>query len=55
MHFYNTLKYTAKLNYEGHLYDMMVFPGLEHSLRTGNAREQLYRKVADFLNTNLKH
>ncbi len=55
VHFYNTLKYTAKLNYEGHLYDMMVFPGLEHSLRTGNAREQLYRKVADFLNTNLKH
>lgn len=54
VHFYNTLKYTSKLSYEGHLFDMMVFTGMDHSLRTCNARTQLYRKVVDFLNTNLK-
>ena len=53
VHFYNTLKYTSKLSYEGHLFDMMVFPGMDHSLRVGNARAQLYRKVVDFLDTNL--
>ncbi|MDE7351385.1 MAG: S9 family peptidase, partial [Muribaculaceae bacterium] len=54
VHFYNTLKYTSKLSYEGRLFDMMVFTGMDHSLRTCNARTQLYRKVADFLDTNLK-
>ena len=53
VHFYNTLKYTSKLNFEGHLFDMMVFTGMDHSLRTCNARTQLYRKVVDFLDTNL--
>lgn len=54
VHFYNTLKYASKLNYEGHIFDMMVFTGMDHSLRTCNARTQLYRKVLDFLDTNLK-
>lgn len=53
VHFYNTVKYTSKLNYEGHLYDMMVFPGMDHSLRVCNARTQLYRRIVDFLNTHL--
>ncbi len=53
VHFYNTLKYTSKLSYEGHLFDMMVFTGMDHSLRTCNARTQLYRRVVDFLDTNL--
>ncbi|MDE6631892.1 MAG: S9 family peptidase, partial [Muribaculaceae bacterium] len=54
VHFYNTLKYTSKLSYEGQLFDMMVFTGMDHSLRTGNARTQLYKRVVDFLDTNLK-
>ena len=54
VHFYNTLKYTSKLSFEGHLFDMMVFTGMDHSLRTCNARTQLYRKVVDFLDTNLR-
>lgn len=54
VHFYNTLKYTSKLSYEGKLFDMMVFTGMDHSLRTCNARTQLYRRVVDFLDTNLK-
>lgn len=53
VHFYNTLKYTSKLSYEGHLFDMMVYTGMDHSLRTCNARIQLYKRVVDFLNTNL--
>ena len=54
VHFYNTLMYTSKLTYEGKLFDMMVFTGQEHSLRRGNLRVQLYSKVLDFLDTNLK-
>lgn len=53
VHFYNTMKYTSKLTYEGRLFDMMVFPGLDHSLRVGNAREMLYKRIVDFLDTNI--
>ena len=54
VHYYNTLKFSSKLNYEGKIFDMMSFTGFEHSLRMCNARARLYAKVADFLNTNLK-
>lgn len=54
VHFYNTLKYTSKLNYEGKLFDMMAFTGFEHSLPLCNARTMLFRKVEQFLNTNLR-
>ena len=54
VHFYNTLKYTSKLNYEGKLFDMMAYTGFEHSLRMCNARVQLFRKVAKFLKSNLE-
>ena len=54
VHYYNTLKFSSKLNYEGKIFDMMSFTGFEHSLRMCNARTRLYAKVADFLNTNLK-
>lgn len=53
VHFYNTLKYTSKLNFEGKMFDMMAFTGFEHSLRMCNARVQLFRKVVKFLDTNL--
>ena len=52
VHFYNTLRYSSKMNEEGKIFDMMAFSGFEHSLRMGNAREQLYKKVADFLKIN---
>ncbi|MDE6795057.1 MAG: S9 family peptidase [Muribaculaceae bacterium] len=54
VHFYNTLKYSSKMNFEGKIFDMMAYTGFEHSLRMCNARVQLFRKVVDFLNTNLK-
>lgn len=53
VHFYNTLRYSSKLNAEGKLFDMMAYSGFEHSLRMTNARTQLYRKIVEFLNTNL--
>lgn len=54
VHFYNTLRYTSKMNSEGKIFDMMALAGYEHSLRMENARAQLYRKIVDFLDTNLK-
>lgn len=53
VHFYNTLKYTSKLNSEGKIFDMMAYTGFEHSLGMCNARVQLFRKILDFLNSNL--
>lgn len=54
VHYYNTLKYTSKLNYEGTLFDMMSYAGFEHSLRMCNARARLFDKVTDFYNMHLK-
>lgn len=54
VHYYNTLKYTSKLNFEGKIFDMMSFTGFEHSLPMCNARVQLFKKVKNFLDVNLK-
>lgn len=54
VHFYNTLKFTSKLFNEGTVFDMMALTGFEHSLPMCNARTYLYKKIADFLNKNLK-
>lgn len=54
VHFYNTLKYTSKLNYEGKIFDMMALTGFEHSLPMCNARAMLFRKIGDFLDIYLK-
>ncbi|MCH5235469.1 MAG: DPP IV N-terminal domain-containing protein [Muribaculaceae bacterium] len=54
VHMYNTLKYTSKLSAEGKICDMMIYAGFEHSLRMCDARVQLFRKINDFLENNLK-
>ncbi len=54
VHFYNTLKYTSKLNYEGKVFDMMALTGFEHSLGMCNARVMLFKKIEDFLNLHLR-
>ncbi|MBD5341617.1 MAG: S9 family peptidase [Bacteroides sp.] len=54
VHFYNTLKYTSKLNYEGKVFDMMALTGFEHSLGMCNARVMLFKKIEDFLKIYLK-
>lgn len=53
VHFYNTLKFTSKANFEGKLFDMMAYTGFEHSLRMCNARVQLFRKLVQWLDSNL--
>ncbi|MCH5237352.1 MAG: DPP IV N-terminal domain-containing protein [Muribaculaceae bacterium] len=55
VHMYNTLKYTSKLSSEGKVCDMMIYAGFEHSLGMCDARVQLFRKINDFLETNLKN
>lgn len=54
VHYYNTLKFSSKLFYEGKVFDMMALTGFEHSLPRCNARERLYTKIIDFLDRNLK-
>lgn len=54
VHMYNTLKYASKLSSEGKVCDMMVYAGFEHSLRMCDARVQLFRKITDFLDKELK-
>lgn len=54
VHYYNTLKYASKLNYEGQVFDMMSYAGFEHSLRMCNARARLFARLVDFLDNNLK-
>lgn len=54
VHYYNTLKYTSKLNYEGKIFDMMSYAGFEHSLRMCNARARLFDKLVHYLDSKLK-
>lgn len=54
VHMYNSLMYTSKLSSEGKICDMMIYAGFEHSLRMCDARVQLFRKITDFLDKNLK-
>ena len=54
VHFYNTLKFASKLSFEGKTCDMMAYAGFEHSLRMCDARVQLFRKIVEYLNLNLK-
>ncbi|MBD5369997.1 MAG: prolyl oligopeptidase family serine peptidase [Bacteroides sp.] len=54
VHYYNTLKFASKLNYEGKIFDMMSYAGFEHSLRMCNARSRLFDKLVHYLDSNLK-
>lgn len=53
VHPYNTLAFASKLSFEGGIPDMMIYSGFEHSLRMCDARVQLFKKIADFLNLNM--
>lgn len=53
VHFYNTLKYASKLSNEGRVFDMMAFAEFEHSFRKCTGKEQVYRKINNFLGKNL--
>ena len=55
VHLYNTLHYTSKLTSCAKNFDMMVFAAQDHSLKTGNYRTELYKKIVKYLNLNVKN
>lgn len=44
----NTLEYVARLQAEGTLCDMLLFPNMNHSINGCNARAVVYAKMVDF-------
>ncbi len=54
VHFSNTLEYASALSAQDKMFDMMVYPNMNHSINTGNVRLTLYRRVLDHFDTYLK-
>lgn len=52
--FTNTDAYTTALMEKGIVFDMMLYPNREHSLRGESTRRHLFLKMKDFLDTYLK-
>ena len=53
VHLQNTIEYTRALIQANKQFDMFLFPDKDHSIRGGNARLYLHRKVIDFYKNNL--
>lgn len=51
----NSLEFVAKLQSQGSLCDMFVFPNKNHSINGCNARAVVYAKMLDFFDRNLKN
>ena len=51
--FQNTVQMTEALERAGKLFDMVIFPGKSHGV-TGPLRKELYEKMTDFFEKNLK-
>lgn len=49
----NTLEYAGRLQYDGTLFDMMVFTNKNHSIYGCNARAVVYANMLRFFNKNL--
>lgn len=50
----NTLQFVSRLQTQGLLCDMFVFPGMNHSINGCNSRAVVYAKILDFFDRNLK-
>ena len=50
----NTLEFVSRLQSQGTLCDMFVFPNMNHSINGCNARAVVYAKMLDFFDRNLK-
>lgn len=50
----NTLDFVSRLQSQGLLCDMFVFPNMNHSINGCNARAVVYAKMLDFFDRNLK-
>uniref|UniRef100_UPI00356242D9 prolyl oligopeptidase family serine peptidase n=1 Tax=Shewanella sp. TaxID=50422 RepID=UPI00356242D9 len=53
--FENSTRVYKALQDEGKLFRMVDYPGSKHSMRGEKVRTHLYRTLADFLDTELKH
>ncbi len=54
VHLSNTLQYVSHLQQNGKLCDMFLFPNMNHSIDSCNARAVLYAKMLDFFDRGLK-
>ncbi|MCW0482148.1 S9 family peptidase [Gaoshiqia sediminis] len=54
VHVQNTMEFTEKLVQAGVQFDMAIYTNRNHSIFGGNTRLHLYRKMTDFLKTQLK-
>lgn len=54
VHPVNTLQYVSKLQLDGQLCDMFVFPNKNHSIYGCNARAVVYARMLQFFNLHLK-
>ncbi|MDE5555504.1 MAG: S9 family peptidase, partial [Muribaculaceae bacterium] len=50
----NTLEFVSRLQSQGLLCDMFIFPNMNHSINGCNARAVVYAKMLDFFDSNLK-
>lgn len=54
VHMANTMEYVSRLQSEGILCDMLLFPNMNHSINGCNARAVVYGKMIDFFKKNLE-
>ena len=50
----NTLEFVSRLQSQGTLCDMFIFPNMNHSINGCNSRAVVYAKMLDFFDRNLK-
>ena len=53
VHMANTMEYVSRLQSQGILCDMLLFPNMNHSIKGCNARAVVYGKMIDFFKKNL--
>ena len=53
VHFQNTVEFIDRLVDAGKLYQLLIYPGKEHSIRGQEARIHLFRSITEFLLKNL--
>lgn len=54
VHIINEMEYAAKLHESRKLFDMMVYPNMNHSINGCDVRYTLYNKVLNFFDSKLK-
>lgn len=53
VHLANTMEYVSRMQADGNLCDMLLFPNMNHSINGCNARAVVYGKMIDFFKKNL--